>query len=151
MHKSLITAAITIAFGLPVASAQAMSEVDYKGQQVLIGTEYRAAQQKCKSLSGNARDICAAEAKGNEKVATAELGARRDNYTAEARHKVRIAKAEAAHDAAKEKCDDPAGNRITTQGAAGDPVFKCASEQTALVETPKVTNAALWAAVNPSV
>lgn len=110
MHKSLITTAITIAFGLPVASAQAMSEGDYKGQQVRIGTEYRAAQQKCKSLSGNARDICAAEAKGNEKVATAELGARRDNYTAEARHKVRIAKAEAAHDVAKEKCDDLAGN-----------------------------------------
>lgn len=110
MKKSLIAAAIAIAFGLPFASAQAMSEGDYKGQQDRIGAEYRAAQQKCNSLSGNARDICVAQAKGNEKVATAELGARRDNYTAEARHKVRVTKAEAVHDVAKEKCDDLAGN-----------------------------------------
>jgi hypothetical protein len=110
MNKSLTAAAMAIAFGLPVASAQAMSEGEYKGKQDRIGAEYRAAQQKCRSLSGNAKDVCTAEAKGSEKVATAELGARRDNYTAEARHKVRITKAEAAHDVAKEKCDDLAGN-----------------------------------------
>lgn len=110
MNKSLIAAAITIAFGLPFASAQAMSEGDYKGQQDKIGAEYRAAQQKCNRLSGNAKDICVAEAKDNEKVATAKLGASRNNYTAEARHKVRTTKAEAAHDVAKEKCDNLAGN-----------------------------------------
>lgn len=110
MNKSLIVAAITLAFGLPIASAQAMSDGDYKGQKDKIGAEYRAAQQKCKSLSGNAKDICSAEAKGTEKIAKAELDARRDNYTAKARHEVRIAKAEATHDVAKEKCDDLAGN-----------------------------------------
>lgn len=110
MNKSLIATAMAIAFGLPVTSAQAMSEGEYKGQQDKIGAEYRAAQQKCNSLSGNAKDICTAEAKGNEKIATAELGARRDNYTAEARHKVRITKAKAVHDVAREKCDDLAGN-----------------------------------------
>lgn len=110
MKKSLIAAAITIAFGLPIASAQAMSDGEYKGQQDKIGAEYRAAQQKCNSLSGNAKDICTAEAKGSEKVATAELKARRDNFTPEARHKVRVTKAEAVHDVAKEKCDDLAGN-----------------------------------------
>lgn len=110
MNKTMIAAAVTIAFGLPVASAQAMSDGEYKGQQDKIGADYRAAQQKCNSLSGNAKDICVAEAKGNEKVATAELGARRDNYTAQARHKVRVAKAEAMHNVAREKCDDLAGN-----------------------------------------
>lgn len=109
MNKSLITVALALAFGLPV-TAQAMSEGDYKGQQDKIGAEHRAARQKCNSLSGNARDVCKAQAKGDEKIATAELGARRDNYTAEARHKVRIAKAEATHDVAREKCDDLAGN-----------------------------------------
>lgn len=109
MNKSLIPVALALAFGLPVA-AQAMSEGDYKGQQDKIGAEYRAAQQKCNSLSGNAKDVCKAQAKGVEKVATAELGARRDNYTAEARHKLRIAKAETTHDIAREKCDDLAGN-----------------------------------------
>lgn len=110
MNKTMIAAAMTIAFGLPLASAQAMSDGDYKGQKERIGAEYRAAQQKCNSLSGNAKDICVAEAKGTEKVAKAELDARHDNFTAKARHEVRIAKAEAAHDVAKEKCDDLAGN-----------------------------------------
>lgn len=109
MNK-MIAAAIAIAFGLPVTSAQAMSDGDYKGQKERIGAEYRAAQQKCNSLSGNAKDVCVAQAKGTEKVAKAELDARRDNYTIEARHQVRIAKAEATNDVAKEKCDDLAGN-----------------------------------------
>lgn len=109
MNKSLTAAALAAAFGLPF-SAQAMSGGDYKSQQNRIGAEYRAAQQKCNSLSGNAKDICVAQAKGAEKVATAELSARRDNYTAAARHKVRITKAETTHDVAREKCDDLAGN-----------------------------------------
>lgn len=110
MNKSLTAAAaLAVAFGLP-AAAHALSEGDYKGQQDRIGAEYRAAQQKCNTLSGNAKDVCKARAKGDEKVATAEIGARRDNYTAEARYKVRVAKAEAAHDVAREKCDDLAGN-----------------------------------------
>ena len=50
-----------------------------------------------------------AEAKGNEKVAKAELKARND-ATAEARYEARVARAEADYEVAKERCDDKAGN-----------------------------------------
>jgi len=110
MNKTMIAATIALAFGLPIASAQAMSDGDYRGQKERISAEYRAAQQKCNNLSGNAREVCEAQAKGTENVAKAELDARRDNYTTEARHDVRIAKAEATHAVATEKCDDLAGN-----------------------------------------
>jgi hypothetical protein len=50
-----------------------------------------------------------AEAKGANKVAKAELDAR-DKGTPKAQAKVRMAKAEAEYDVAKEKCDDMSGN-----------------------------------------
>lgn len=109
MTSTLISAVIAIALGLPV-TAHAISNGDYDGQRERIGAQLRASLQKCNSLSGNAKDICVAQAKGTEKVAKAELEARRDNFTAKARYDVRIAKAEAAHDVAGEKCDDLAGN-----------------------------------------
>lgn len=103
--------AVTMAMtaGLP-ATAHAMSKGDYKGEEARIGAQLRAAQQKCEKLAGNAKDICVAKAEGDEQVAKAELDARQKDYDPEARHDVRIAKAEAEYGVAKEKCDDLAGN-----------------------------------------
>jgi hypothetical protein len=101
--------AVVIALGLPVA-AHAFSSSDYKNMTERIDAQYRSDQQKCDDLAGNAKDICLSQAKGTEKVAKAELDARRENYTAQARYDLRLAKAEATHDVAKEKCDDKAGN-----------------------------------------
>ncbi len=109
MTSKLIGAAIAVALGLPVA-AHAMSSGDYDSQKERIGSQLQASLQKCDKLSGNAEDICVARTKGAEKVAKAELDARRANYTAKARHEMRIAKAEAIHEVAVEKCDDMAGN-----------------------------------------
>jgi hypothetical protein len=64
----------------------------------------------CSPLSGNAKDICTAEAKGKYNVAKAEAEAARDN-TPKARENARIAHAQANYDVAIEKCDDLAGNR----------------------------------------
>jgi hypothetical protein len=50
-----------------------------------------------------------AEAKGNQKVAKAELDAR-DRNTNKARQEAREARAEADYQVAKEKCDDKGGN-----------------------------------------
>jgi hypothetical protein len=50
-----------------------------------------------------------AEAKGNQKVAKAELDAR-DKNTNKARQEAREARAEADYQVAKEKCDDKGGN-----------------------------------------
>jgi hypothetical protein len=109
MIRQLMTVTLALAFSAPFV-AHAQSDADLKNQEKQIEAQYRADQKKCTDLAGNAKDICVAQAKGSEKVAKAELQARRDNYTAEARHDLRLAKAEAAHDVAKEKCDEMAGN-----------------------------------------
>ncbi|HTD89176.1 MAG TPA: hypothetical protein VK663_00815, partial [Burkholderiales bacterium] len=104
--------------GLCVAAALGLSASAYAGllakdeikrSEDRISAEFKSAKMACDSRSGNAKDICMAEAKGNEKVAKVELEAR-DKGTAKARQDVLIAKAEANYDVAKERCDDLAGN-----------------------------------------
>ena len=93
----------------PAALAQNLSKADYQSQKDTISKENKADKERCKSLSGNAKDICVAEAKGKEKVAKANLEAQykpsiKNTYDAS------IAKADANYAIAKEKCDDLAGN-----------------------------------------
>ena len=74
-----------------------------------IEAEYKAEKEKCDSLQGNAKDVCQKEAKGKEKVAKAELDAKK-NPTERNQRKVQEAKAEATYEVAREKCDDMKGN-----------------------------------------
>lgn len=104
--------AIAVAIGLTFsvgAMAQSISKKDFKTSMHSIETEHKSDKTNCKSLSGNANDICMAEANGKEKVAKADLNARNKN-TNEARYEALVAKAEADYSVAKEKCDDQAGN-----------------------------------------
>jgi hypothetical protein len=73
-----------------------------------IEAGYKAAKAQCDTMSGNAKDVCVKEAKGKEKVARAELDARKDPSERNQR-KVEEAKAEAKYDVAKERCDDLKG------------------------------------------
>jgi hypothetical protein len=102
----MLTLAVSCTFA---GNAMALSKDEYKVQKERIEMEYKASHDKCASLSANAKDICQAEAKGTEKVAKAELEAQ---YKPNPSHdkKIRDAKADAAYDVAKEKCDDLAGN-----------------------------------------
>ncbi|MCK9365085.1 MAG: hypothetical protein M0P74_15970 [Syntrophales bacterium] len=104
--------AITLAVGLALssgASAENMSKNGYNEQKARIAATYKFDKDNCKSMSGNAKDICMAEATGKEKVAKAELEA---NYkpSAKARRKVREEKVEADYKVAIEKCDDKGDN-----------------------------------------
>src|SRR5437762_11153664 len=72
-------------------------------------TQYKTDKDACSSRSGNAKDICLEEAKGKEKVAKADAEAAY-KATPKAREDARIARAEATHGVAKEKCDDLSGN-----------------------------------------
>jgi len=72
--------------------------------------QYKTDKEACKSMSGNAKDICMEEAKGKEKVAKADAKAAYEN-TPRARENARLARAEAQYDVAKEKCDDLTGNQ----------------------------------------
>jgi len=111
MNTSTLTA-IAAAVGLAfcaAAMASTMPEEEYKAAKKSIGADYKSAKAGCEPLQANAKDICLAQAKGNEKVALAELQA---TYrpTAKTRYEARIAKAEAGYDVAKEQCDDKTAN-----------------------------------------
>lgn len=103
---------LTLALGLSccaLVSAQTMTKAENKAAHEKIEADYKTAHTACKTFSGNAKDICILEAKGNEKVAMAQLEA---TYEPSAKnHRAVIdAKAEAQYAVAKEKCDDLAGN-----------------------------------------
>ena len=97
------------AFFATSAFAAAGSKQDYDAAKDRIKAEYKADSKNCSSLSGNAKDICKAEAKGKQKVAKAEAEAAYKG-TPKAATDAAIARADAEHDVAKEKCDDLSGN-----------------------------------------
>lgn len=103
-----IALAVSLAFSAG-AMAQNVSKDDYLSVKDKIAADYKLAKASCDSLSGNPNDICMAGAKGNEKVALAELEA---GYkpTPENRYQARVVKADAEYELAKERCDDRAGN-----------------------------------------
>lgn len=111
MNKFTLTT-LAAAF-LVAASASAiaapLSQAEYKAQKAEISNQYKTSKTACKSMSGNAKDICIEEAKGQEKIARAEL---EESYkpTDDHRYAVRVAKADATYEVAKEKCDDASGN-----------------------------------------
>lgn len=109
--KSAIAAALSLTFAA-CATAGTMMPSDFKSARDTIGTDYKAAVAACASLSGNAKDICKAEASGKEKVARAELD-ERNEPGAKHTHAVNSAKAKAEYAVAKEKCDDKSGNDKT--------------------------------------
>lgn len=106
IHAIAIAVSLTFSSGV---MAQNVSKDDYMAVKDKIAADYKLAKASCDSLSGNPNDICMAGAKGNEKVALAELEA---GYkpTSETRYQARVARADAEYALAKERCDDRAGN-----------------------------------------
>jgi hypothetical protein len=80
-----------------------------KAGQDRIAAEYKAGQERCGGLAGNAKDVCEAEARGKRRIAETDLEARTRN-TPKARYDARVARAEAEYLVAKERCDDLSGN-----------------------------------------
>ena len=110
--KKLNISILSLAIGLTLstgAMAESMSKKQYKSLDKSIDSQYKAAKKGCGSLSGNAEDICKAEAEGIRNTAKAEL---KYNYnpTNKALYKARAAKAEATYSVANQKCDDQEGN-----------------------------------------
>lgn len=113
MNASKLMAALFAAAGLLSAggvSAQTMGSKDAYDMSIKNAeAQYKTAKAMCDALSGNTKDICVEEAKGKEKVAKADADAAYQN-TPKARESARAARADAAYEVAKEKCDDLAGN-----------------------------------------
>ena len=93
---------------MSAAQAATIGKADYSANKTSINTQYKTDKAACASQTGNAKDICIAEAKGKEKVASAEL---EYSYTGKAKDAIkgREAKVDASYIVAKEKCDDLTG------------------------------------------
>jgi hypothetical protein len=92
----------------PIKNAEVALSSDYRAAHEAIETTYKADKAQCKSLSGNAKDVCGKEAKAKEKIAFAELDAKRKG-TPHALYEVQVTKAKEMYEVAKEKCDDLKG------------------------------------------
>jgi hypothetical protein len=110
MKIQLMSIAVALSFAAGVAQAQSTTARQVKNaDEDRIEAEYKAAKEKCDTLKGNANDVCEKEAKGKQKIAKAELDAK-TNPTPANQRKVQEAKADAAYDVAKERCDEQKGN-----------------------------------------
>ena len=110
MNKHVVSLAVAIVFGLGSSAfaADAMSKDAYKAEKDKIETQAKADKKACDGMKDNAKDVCQAEAKAKEKIAKAELDAK-NKPGPKADEKVRLMKAEGAHEVAKEKCEDQKG------------------------------------------
>jgi hypothetical protein len=93
----------------PMTPAAPISKDAYDLAVKNAETQYKTDKDACSSRTGNAKDICLAEASGKEKVAKADAEAAYKN-TPKVREDARVARAEATYNVAKEKCDELAGN-----------------------------------------
>jgi hypothetical protein len=93
----------------PMAPMTPMTKDAYKAATTNADAQYKLDKEACSTFSGNAKDICVAEAKGKDHMAKADAEAAYEN-TPKARESARVAHAQAAYDVANEKCDDLAGN-----------------------------------------
>ena len=93
----------------PKTASMPMSKDSYTAAKTSADAQYKIDKDACSSLSGNAKDICNAKAKGKDEVAKAEAEAAYAN-TPKAREDARVAHAQANYDVAIQKCDDLAGN-----------------------------------------
>jgi hypothetical protein len=117
MSRLMIALFVTAGLGIAAASeAQVttpattpLSREAYATATKNADTQYKSDKAACASLTGNAKDICAAEAKGKAAMAKADAEAGFKN-TPKARESARVAHAQAVYDVAVEKCDDLSGN-----------------------------------------
>ena len=112
MNLSKLTIGLFAAAGLTLSGAvlaQPLTKDARDQAHKAAEAQYKQERDACGVHSGNAKDVCVEEAKGREKVAKADADASYQN-TPKTRENARLARAEAAYEVAKEKCDDLSGN-----------------------------------------
>ncbi len=118
MSKLMIALFLTAGLGVAGTAAAQMngprtapiSKASYTQAVKDADAQFKIDKDACASSSGNAKDICVAEAKGKASAAKADAEAAY-KHTPKARENARIAHAQANYNVAIEKCDDLAGNR----------------------------------------
>jgi hypothetical protein len=85
-----------------------MSPSDYSVAKKTIESDIRVTIGKCRDLDGQARDICKAEARADERVRKADLEAQYRGTVAAAAD-ARLARAKASYEVARARCGDQHG------------------------------------------
>ena len=93
----------------PMAPEAPITKEAYELAVKNADAQYKMDKDACSSRSGNAKDVCLAEANGKEKVAKADAEAAYKN-TPKMREDARVTRSEATYNVAKEKCDQLSGN-----------------------------------------
>jgi osmotically-inducible protein OsmY len=109
--KTLIATLLAAAAGASFAAAPTAPTHDpatYRNFTQKIEADYKKAMDKCDRMSGNAEDVCEAEAKLARARAESEAVAKYKN-TDKGREDARIEVVKAEYDLAEEKCDDKSG------------------------------------------
>ena len=101
--------AASVAAAKPVVPVAPISKDAYDTAIRNADAQGKMDKDTCSPRSGNAKDICLAEANGKEMIAKADAEAAYRNSSV-ARENARVARADATYSVAKEKCDDLAGN-----------------------------------------
>lgn len=141
MRLKLTSLAVAAALSMSAgAYAGLLAKDEIKRTEDRISADFKAAKQTCDSRSGNAKDVCMAEAKGQEKVAKAELEAR-DQGTPKARQEELEARADANYEVAKQRCDNFAGNTKDVCRTDAQAVFTKAKADAKLQRTTQDTKA----------
>ncbi len=106
LQWALSAAALCLAFS---GTASATTRAEYNAAKDRSSADYKTAMAQCKSLAGNPKDVCEAEAKAAQKKADAMAEA---DYkaTPKARQDAADTAADADYDVAKQKCDARTGN-----------------------------------------
>ena len=109
--RSLAAAsALALAFGTTNAADPSSSERSaYNTTREEAQKQFKIDEQACSTMSGNAKDVCQAEAKARRDIAIADAEARLEG-TPKARAKAARERSEANYRVAKERCDDFKGN-----------------------------------------
>ena len=104
-----LSSTLALAFCMNAGAADmTMSKAQYKDAKAQISMQLKTAKAACDGQQGNAKSICMEEAKGQEKIALAEL---ENRYEPSSRHsqQLAMANADATYAVAKQKCGDMTG------------------------------------------
>jgi hypothetical protein len=101
---------VAAAMWLPGGASADITKAEFEAGKERLDAKYAVAKRRCATYSGNAKDICMAEARGRDKVARMELEERYQG-SPKARYNVRMARAEADYDVAKARCGERAGEQ----------------------------------------
>jgi hypothetical protein len=109
LFASIVMSAAVLGFSGQSAAATTEAKAAYEKVKDTAAADYKVARAKCDPLTGNAKDVCVAEAKAARTHTVADAEAQYKN-TPRAQASARKDIADADYAVAKAKCDGAAGN-----------------------------------------